>query len=326
MVAAAINQNTRPGSSSEERLYGMVTGYVGTRQNKNGDDLWVYTVTCGRDEDVQVAVDDSNNKLVAGNLIMFEETASGEYVMGTDLWKLLTGDGTVEVTSNLPGDESLELAAIRSYDSSKGLLTYFSSTSRLNNTQDFSDATISTPASATVSKNVKLVYVDADKGEAGDDIGVATFDASTGYANAMLHYNDKGVVDAIIIETSTKGNLATVKSSDAPNTEGSQNFGVEAGMRMPATLAVAGNQGQYEVTANKPAGSLVAKGEEVTLTIKCTEAHSQKVTIKLTGSDITDIGADVEFDTTDTDVTKTIKFKVNDNTNGDLTVTLTATV
>lgn len=70
------------------------------------------------------------------------------------------------------------------------------------------DADIVTDA---VDEDVVIVYVDLDDASnAGEEVGLDEFSAGTGYANAVVVYDDDGTIIAIFVETSGEVDLSTV--------------------------------------------------------------------------------------------------------------------
>ena len=190
LVKAAYTMlKAKPGSSTAETLYGIVTGYVGRRNNADGDTMYRYTVAVNRDEEVEISVVTlfGTDRLANGTLITFEETTNGEYSQS-------------EVKPIASGSSNWHAAAVKNYSESSRLLTYFASTQASNNVY----VGVGKAQSYTVDKDVKIIYINSEDGEDGPDTGVIPFNDDTGYANIMFHEStsDEKVVDVIIVETS----------------------------------------------------------------------------------------------------------------------------
>ncbi|MEL4860438.1 S-layer homology domain-containing protein [Pseudoflavonifractor phocaeensis] len=239
-VAAYMVLTAKPGSSTADTLYGIVTGYNGTR-TLNDDTYYQYTVAVGRDEDVVVNVDDAST-LAAGDLVMFDEATDTKYT-GNDGVKNSTGDITHLVTATGVAQAKSDIVAVKDYNESNRLLTYYTDLARPSVTGEFTG----TMASITVDKDVKIVYVNAKDNEAGEEVGVGAFDASTGYANAVFHTDDDGIVDAILVETSGKANLDKYGSGKNAATT---NFGSTTSYAMTGAAKATIKGAEVTVTAN----------------------------------------------------------------------------
>ena len=268
IVATYMELGSKPGTNSADTLYGIVTGYVGTR-TIDDDTFYRYTVAVGRDEDVEVNV--TTTALAAGKLVKFDEATDAQYVAG-DFEILVSADDTV-----LAGGHTY-LAAVKDYSESNRLLTYYTGASRAN----INDTFIGTGAtSVTVDKDVKIVYVNAKDNEAGSDVGVGAFDASTGYANVVFHTDTDGVVDAIIVESSGKANLASTASN---KNVGTTAFGTTAGVTLTLAdvTASSGSNAAYTLTSDK---ATPAVGETFTVTVTLAgaiDAANSKETVTVT--------------------------------------------
>lgn len=274
-VAAYMVLTAKPGSSTADTLYGIVTGYNGTR-TLNDDTYYQYTVAVGRDEDVVVNVDDAST-LAAGDLIMFDEATDTKYT-GNDGTKNSTGDITHLVTATGTPEAKSDIIAVKDYNESNRLLTYYTDLARPSVTGEFTG----TMASITVDKDVKIVYVNAKDNEAGEEVGVGAFDASTGYANAVFHTDDDGIVDAILVETSGKANLDKYGSGKNAATT---NFGGTAVVTLGAAPSISASAGANAAYTTAYSNATPAVGAEFNVTVTLAgaiDAANSKETVSIT--------------------------------------------
>jgi hypothetical protein len=281
--AAYAELDDLPGSNTADNLYGIVTGYVGTRQNSDGDTVYQYTVAVGRDEDVTVSLKDTSTTFKAGDIVTFKETTSGEYA-STDLTKIVDTSDTDGAVGG-----SFYAAAVKDYNESSRLLSYYASTTRANISSAYTNATTS---SYTVSSDVKIYYVDEENNKQGADVGVAAYDPSTGYANAVFHLDTDGLVDVIIVETSGKGNLGyNANNSAAGGSFGTKTNG-SVSLANPAAVAADSPKGAYKAEYSV---SSAEAGTIITVTVTCTTAPASGTdTVTLTTDSNTHIAGSSE--------------------------------
>ena len=210
VVAAFAELNSKPNGDTSDTLYGMVTDYFGTV--KDDDTTYQkYGIWTGKETIVLVEEDNAVADLTVGNIVTFDETNDGKYDTGDFTVISKYNENTETYTYTAMKDEAgntevTKAVAVDSYNSSKGILTYFTKVNKAEDNTYAGDK--ETSASITVADDVVIVYVDADEQEDGADNGVASFDSSTGNANAIYHVDSDGVVDAIIVETSGKLSLS----------------------------------------------------------------------------------------------------------------------
>ena len=308
VTAAYVELPAKPVSSSADTLYGIVTSVDGQVADPTDKDntVWAYKIAVGRDEDLVVYIDDSDKTLSTKDIVKFDEKSNAVYEKGD--FNKFAASAIVEEKMSAP-------VAIKSFDSKVNLLTFYTATEKADVNSAFEGK--GTVGTETLDKDVKIYYVNAKDGKAGDDMGIQEFNPDNGYANAVYHTNGDGLVDVIIIETSREKNI--LANETLPT------FGTKVEMTLPAAptaTTVAGNGGVYEVTMSPAAGTAVGKGGTVTISIKCTTAPTDAETITL-GADanIEDISAGVTFTNGDANVTKTITFKVKTSTAATLTLT-----
>ncbi len=296
--AAYVSLNARPGSTTSDTLYGIITGYAGRRNNADGDTLYRYTVAVNRDEEIEINVD-SQTGLASGVVITFDEAADGEYATATDIHI---------IDSN---NSDWTYGAVKEYNESSNLLSYFTATSRGSANEGFTGT--GTAASVTVDKDVKIVYVNTEDEEDGSEIGVGPFDSSTGFANVVFHKDSDGVVDVIIVETSDKA----FKGCGA-------GFGTTTtyAVTTPTAVTAGTNNGAYSATVT-PASPFEA-GATVTVTVKCTTAPTKGTdTVSITSaSDAGTISGGTKTNTSTGEV-GTWTFSMPAKAVADLTITVT---
>jgi hypothetical protein len=273
MVAAGyINQNGagKPSTASSTTLYGIVTGHAGKR-TYNDDPYDVWKVAVGRDEDVEIWVNDTDSAsgyqargtgavtLATGVVLSFKESATGRYEE-TDL--------TAALTTNDTANARFTIAAIKNYDEASRLLTYFTATSRANATTPYAGDAL-TVASGTVASDATITYVNAKTCEAGEEIGISGFSPDNGYANAVFHVDDDGVIDAIVIDSSREANMAVL--NDNKDTAVGANFATNATYTYTsnavAVAATLDTSTSTFTTASSEADGQVAFGTSITITV-----------------------------------------------------------
>ena len=118
---------------------------------------------------------------------------------------------------------------------------------------------------------MKIVYINADKDKAGDDgMGITSFDGTTGYANAMIVYEDNNInkkVVAIIVNTNSDTDVL-----------GNKNFyGMYA---MPTTVTVTGLSATASVSRTGNVATIV-----VTATQGTFSGNADTYKLKVNGTD-----------------------------------------
>ncbi|MFR1051707.1 MAG: S-layer homology domain-containing protein [Lachnospirales bacterium] len=276
VVAAYVDLSSKPGSSTADTLYGIVTDYNGTTKI-SGDTYYSYSVWTG--EDKTVYVDSKTDNLKAGNIVTFDETSDGQYTPSD--FTVYAAFSSDKYTFGNAKDTMA--VAVDSYSSNKGILTYFEATKKVANSETF--AGYGDSKSLSVADDVVIVYVDGDEQDKGSDNGVASFDTATGYANAIIHKDSDGVVDAIIVETSGKKNFGSAPAALVSLTNDNETIKAAGGKNGDYTVAV-----PAKVTVDAPFDVTVkctsvdkanAKGEVVTVKYGAQEA---KLTFEKAGT------------------------------------------
>ncbi|MGE9971152.1 S-layer homology domain-containing protein [Candidatus Pseudoscillospira sp. SGI.172] len=264
VVAACVELSRKPGSNTADTLYGIVTDYNGTTKI-SGDTYYSYSVWTGEDKTVYVDSKDAT-KLATGNIVTFDETSDGQYTPGdfTVYAQFSNGAYTFKNVG------STMAVAVDSYSANKGILTYFAGTSKVAGSNPVTYVGTGDSKSLSVADDVVIVYVDGDEQDKGSDNGVASFDTTTGYANAIVHKDSDGVVDAIIVETSGKKNFGSAPAE--PVSLKNDNKTIEDSE---------GKNGAYTVTVPEKA----TVGASFDVTVKCTsvdEANAKGEVVTVT--------------------------------------------
>ena len=194
VAAAYMELATRPSGGTANTIYGIVSSYVGVRSIDNTS-YNQYTVATSADNSVTVNLP-IGSTMSTGSLVYFDESSDAIY-------NGAAASGKDIVILNL---SMANAVAVKSYDASAGLLSYYDGTSRASANQAFTGT--GSVLAYTLEKDVKIVYVDADGKKGGEEIGVTQFDGNTGYANAVvLDIDNDNIIDAVYVETSGKVNL-----------------------------------------------------------------------------------------------------------------------
>ena len=218
VVAAFIDMSAKPSGAASETLYGIITN-DGTVTNKNGDTYTMYNIWTGKDTVVYVDGDQkdaSDVALAKGQLVSFDESADQTYTQdkaGTHDFTILDGTATVPAKG--------QAIAVTDYNEKDKTIT-FATKLKVEGDAYVADG----KTTKAIDNDVKIVYINADKDKAGDDgMGITSFDGTTGYANAMIVYEDNNTdkkVVAIIVNTNSDtdvlGNktIASAKSVTKP--------------------------------------------------------------------------------------------------------------
>ena len=244
VVAAFIDMNGKPSGSANETLYGIITNDP-TVTSKDGDTYTMYNIWTGKDTVVYV---DGNQKdasgvaLAKGQLVSFDESADQTYTQnkkddngGTYDFTILDGTATVPAKG--------QAIAVTDYNEKDKTIT-FASALKVDGDAYVADG----KTTKAIDNDVKIVYINADKDKAGDDgMGITSFDGTTGYANAMIVYEDNNTdkkVVAIIVNTNSD---TDVLGNKAP-------FGLYA---MPTTATVTGLDATASVSRTGDVATIV---------------------------------------------------------------------
>ena len=290
VVAAFINMSAKPSGAASETLYGIITN-DGTVTNKNGDTYTMYNIWTGKDTVVYVDetsfeandADDKDTAFEKGQLVSFDESADQLYNIG-DFTVL---DGTTTAKG--------QAIAVTDYNEKDKTIT-FASALKVDGDAYVADG----KTTKAIDNDVKTVYINADKDKAGDDgMGITSFDGTTGYANAMIVYEDNNTdkkVVAIIVNTNSDTDVLGNKT-----------------IASAKSVAKPADGTGYAVSVDK---TKAVKGDVITLTFTSTVAAGETadtLTVTPTGATAATAGAtSVTFEANaKAGTVKTLKFVAN---------------
>ena len=193
IIAAYINLNSRPTGSAADTVYGEITEVNGTKK-VDGDYYTEYVVTCN---DKPYTVYTNQTGLEKKNLVSFDPTSDNIY-----------DKGDIVVYTGKMAANKAKAVWVKEYDAAE-TLTYYTEVEKKDNVFVGKDTKTKTDA---VDDDVIVAYVDLDDvGNAGENIGVNEFSATTGYKNAIVVYDTDGkTIIAIFVETSDKHDMGDV--------------------------------------------------------------------------------------------------------------------
>ena len=193
IIAAYINLNSRPTGSAADTVYGEITEVNGTKK-VDGDYYTEYVVTCN---DKPYTVYTNQTGLEKKNLVSFDPTSDNIY-----------DKGDIVVYTGKMAANKAKAVWVKEYDAAE-TLTYYTEVEKKDNVFVGKDTKTKTDA---VDDDVIVAYVDLDDvGNAGENIGVNEFSATTGYKNAIVVYDTDGkTIIAIFVETSDKHDMKDV--------------------------------------------------------------------------------------------------------------------
>ena len=264
VVAAFIDMSAKPSGAASETLYGIITN-DGTVTNKNGDTYTMYNIWTGKDTVVYVDGDQkdaSDVALAKGQLVSFDESADQTYTQdkaGTHDFTILDGTATVPTKG--------QAIAVTDYNEKDKTIT-FATKLKVDGDAYVADG----KTTKAIDNDVKIVYINADKDKAGDDgMGITSFDGTTGYANAMIVYEDNDInkkVVAIIVNTNSDTDVL-----------GNKNFyGMYA---MPTTVTVTGLSATASVSRSANTATIVVTATQGTTF----SGNADTYKLKVNGSD-----------------------------------------
>ena len=301
VVAAFIDMSAKPSGAASETLYGIITN-DGTVTNKNGDTYTMYNIWTGKDTVVYVDGDQKNASDVAlakGQLVSFDESANQTYTQdkaGTHDFTILDGTATVPAKG--------QAIAVTDYNEKDKTIT-FATKLKVDGDAYVADGKIT----KAIDNDVKIVYINADKDKAGDDgMGITSFDGTTGYANALIVYEDNNTdkkVVAIIVNTNSDTDVL-----------GNKTIASAKSVTKPADGT------GYTVSVDK---TKAVKGDVITLTFTSTVAAgatADTLTVTAAGATVEPTSATaVTFDANaKVGTVKTLKFVANGSTDVSFTI------
>ena len=177
-------------------VYGIVTGYNGiTRQN--GTSYYEYTVKNNEEEFTLLFT--AKQADFTGKLVSFEPVSDNVYSADDIL-----------IFAKPFADDNYDLADVYVKELNEGdkTLTFFDKINKVENSFEGDEYSQRTYA---LDDRCAIVYVNAEDGALGRDIGVNAFDSVTGYRNAAIvtttDARGNRVIVAIFVETSNKTNI-----------------------------------------------------------------------------------------------------------------------
>ncbi len=193
IIATYIDLDSRPTGSAADTVYGEITEVNGTKK-VDGDYYTEYVVTCN---DKPYTVYTNQTGLEKKNLVSFDPTSDNIY-----------DKGDIVVYTGKMAANKAKAVWVKEYDAAE-TLTYYTEVEKKDNVFVGKDTKTKTDA---VDDDVIVAYVDLDDvGNAGENIGVNEFSATTGYKNAIVVYDTDGkTIIAIFVETSDKHDMKDV--------------------------------------------------------------------------------------------------------------------
>jgi hypothetical protein len=294
LVVAAFwlsDDGTKASGSGGNTLYAVVSKYVGTRE-VDDTKYQTFEVQYGDSQTKTIYVEadaKADVKFGAGSVIYFDETAKDLYQrtdiavvaneVDTDALDPTMGiygmyaNGTAAVTG-----KTFYGGAVESYKEATRLITFWKQTERADVNGAY-QGTVGQFESYTLSKDCKVVYVNLDDDELGDNVGVNKFGVD-GYANVALVVDDTdGTVDVIFVESSGASNdfgyaagvkkcatteqwtLATTAATKQTTTQ------VTVGATPNAASVDKGSTAVYTIAVSADDGSAVTNDKKITVTL-----------------------------------------------------------
>ena len=194
VIAAYINLSSRPTGSAADTVYGEISAVNGTKK-VDGDYYTEYVVTCN---DKTYTVYTNQTGLEKKQIVSFDPTSDNIYD---------TGD--IDVYSGTMAATKAKAVWVKEYDAAQTLTYYTEAPTKQDQVYVGNETKLTTDA---VDDDVIVTYVDLkDSDNAGENIGVNEFSATTGHANAIVVYDTDGkTIVAIFVETSDEVNMATI--------------------------------------------------------------------------------------------------------------------
>ena len=193
-VFADLDKNA-PGAT-DSTVYGIVTGYAGTTK-QDGTSYYEYTVKNNEEEFTLLFT--AKQEKFTGKLVSFEPVSDNVYSAEDIL-----------VFAKPFEDDNYDLTDVyvKEFNEGDKTLTFFDKINKVENSFEGDEDSQRTYA---LDDRCAIVYVNAEDGALGRDIGVNAFDSVTGYRNAAIvtSTDTKGnkVIVAIFVETSNKTNI-----------------------------------------------------------------------------------------------------------------------
>ena len=194
-VFADLSKNA-PGAT-DSTVYGIVTGYAGTTKQ---DGISYYEYTVKNNEEEFTLLFTAKQAEFTGKLVSFEPVSDNVYSADDIL-----------IFAKPFADDNYDLADVYVKELNEGdkTLTFFGETKKVD--KDSYEGVEASQSTYALDDDCTIVYVNAEDGELGRDIGVNGFDSVTNHKNAAIvtSTDTKGnkVIVAIFVETSNKVNI-----------------------------------------------------------------------------------------------------------------------
>ena len=193
-VFADLSKNA-PGAT-DSTVYGIVTGYAGTTK-QDGTSYYEYTVKNNEEEFTLLFT--AKQADFTGKLVSFEPVSDNVYS---------ADDILIFAKPFTDGNYDLADVYVKELNEGDKTLTFFDKINKVENSFEGDEYSQRTCA---LDDDCTIVYVNAEDGDLGRDIGVNGFDSVTGYKNAgiVTSTDARGnkVIVAIFVETSNKTNI-----------------------------------------------------------------------------------------------------------------------
>ena len=190
-LAAYVELDGRPSGASGSTVYGIVASYNGTTKD-SGTSYKSYTVENDQ-ESYTVLMDENSTKIASGNLVAFEPAADNIY-----------NDSDMTVLTGSSYSTTGLATWVKEYSTSDKTLTYWSTMTKYG-AEDYRGTN---PVTVALDDDCVIAYVNADDGEAGDDVGISEFDSTTGYRNVVLVKDSTtSKVVGILVESSRDADI-----------------------------------------------------------------------------------------------------------------------
>ena len=193
-VFADLSKNA-PGAT-DNTVYGIVTGYAGTTK-QDGTSYYEYTVKNNEEEFTLLFT--AKQEKFTGKLVSFEPVSDNVYS---------AEDILIFAKPFTDGNYDLADVYVKELNEGDKTLTFFDKINKVENSFEGDEYSQRTCA---LDDDCTIVYVNAEDGDLGRDIGVNGFDSVTGYKNAgiVTSTDARGnkVIVAIFVETSNKTNI-----------------------------------------------------------------------------------------------------------------------
>ena len=201
VVAVFIGSGDAVNSKTSAVTLGIVSAVNGTV--KIGDDFYTQYLVANNKQTYTVNI--ATGTLTKGNVVAFAPTSDDKYD-NASAFTVLSGSAKTNATYTIDSDTyTVSTVLVKEHNEADSTLSFYTA----KGTAD-GDGAYTAPTGLTakgIKDNALIVYVDVDKNAAGDEIGITSYNAQTGYANALILMNSDGVITHIVVETSGEGDI-----------------------------------------------------------------------------------------------------------------------